>query len=90
MFKTPAFIVLSRCLGQKSVCISLGSAFPIEKLLGGGTVKIASAPGPYHLILNWNRLELLKIDLEWTRNGPRLDLDLSLTILYIDTYKMSK
>ena len=24
---------------------------------GGGTVKIASAPGPDHLILNWNRLE---------------------------------
>ena len=49
---------------------------------GGGTVKIASAPGPDHLILNWNRLELHKIDLEWTRNGPGLDLDLSLTIRF--------
>ena len=24
---------------------------------GGGTVKITSAPGPDHLILNWNRLK---------------------------------
>ena len=56
--------------------------------VGGGTVKITSAPCPDHLIFNWNRLERLKIDLEWTRNGPGLDLDpdLSLTkiILIID------
>ena len=26
-------------------------------VVGGGTVKIASAPGPDHLISNWNRLE---------------------------------
>ncbi len=31
-----------------------------KSLVGGGggdTVKIASTPGPDHLILNWNRLE---------------------------------
>ena len=43
-------------------------------------MKIASALGPDHLILNWNRLEGLKIDLEWTRNEPGLDLDLDLSL----------
>ena len=43
-------------------------------------MKITSAPGPDHLILNWNRLKGLKIDLEWTRNGPGLDLDLDLSL----------
>ena len=62
MFRTPVFIVLSRCNGQKSVCIGLGSGSHLEKFPGGGwvggdKVKIASAPGPDHLILNWNRLE---------------------------------
>ena len=59
MFRTPIFIVLSRCHGQKSVCIGLGSPSSPEKFVGGGgdIVKIASAPGPDHLILNWNRLE---------------------------------
>ena len=46
----------------------------------GGTVKITSAPGTDHPILNWNRLEWLKIDLNWTRNGPGLDLDLDLSL----------
>ena len=44
-----------------SVCIGFGSGSAVEKFtggwVGGGTVKIASAPGPDHLILNWNRLE---------------------------------
>ena len=84
MFRTPVFIVLSRSHSQKSVCICLGSGSHPEKFSGGGgggdTVKITSAPGPDQLILNWNRMEWLKIDLEWTRNGPGLDLDLSLTI----------
>ena len=63
MFGTPVFIVLSRSHSQKSVCISLGSGSHLEKFVGwwvgggGDTVKIASAPGPDHLILNWNRLE---------------------------------
>ena len=61
MFRTPIFIVLSRSHSQKSVCISLGSGSHLEKFVGvwvdGGTVKITSAPGPDHLILNWNKLE---------------------------------
>ena len=36
MFRTPVFIVLSRCHGQKSVCIGLGSVLPLEKFSGGG------------------------------------------------------
>ena len=46
-----------------------------SRVCGGDTVKITSAPGQDPRILNWN-------DLEWTRNGPGLDLDLdcSLTI----------
>ena len=55
MFRTPVFIVLSRCHGQKSVCIGLGAGSASEKFPGwvvGGTVKITSAPGPDHLILN--------------------------------------
>ena len=36
MFRTPVFIVLSRCHGQKSVCIGLASGFPLEKFLGDG------------------------------------------------------
>ena len=38
-------------------------------------MKIASAPGPGCMSLNWNRLELLRLDQEWTRNGPGLELD---------------
>ena len=37
------------------LCIGLGAGSAPEKFLGGGggdTVKIASAPGPDHLILN--------------------------------------
>ena len=62
MFMTPVLIVLSRTHSQKSVCISLRSGSHLEKFVGwwvvvGGTVKITSAPGPDHLILNFNRLE---------------------------------
>ena len=42
---------------------------------GGGTVKITLAPGPDHLILDWNRLECPKIDLEWTWTGSGPELD---------------
>ena len=43
-------------------------------------MKITSAPGPDHRIFKLNRLECLKIDLKWTRNGPGLDLDLDLSL----------
>ena len=36
MFRTPVFIVLSRCHGQKSVCIGIGSESAVEKFTGGG------------------------------------------------------
>ena len=58
MFRTPIFIVLSRNHSLKPICIGFGSPAGPEKFVGGGgTVKITSAPGPDHLILNWNRLE---------------------------------
>ena len=60
MFRTPVSIVLSRDHSWKPFCIGFGSISPPEKfavVVGGGTVKIASAPGPDHLIFNWNRLE---------------------------------
>ena len=40
--------------------IGLGSPSHLKKFavgVGGDTVKITSALGPDHLILNWNRLE---------------------------------
>ena len=60
-------------VGSQSVLV-LGQ-YLLQKsfLVVDDTVKITSAPGPDHLILNLNRLEWLKIDLEWTRNGPELD-----------------
>ena len=82
MFRTPVFIVLSRCHGQKSVCIGLGTGSPLEKFAGGGGWHSENNISSWSRSsdLNWNRWEGLKIDLEWTRNGPGLDLDLSLTI----------
>ena len=74
------------CSGQMFLCCSMINISALEKFTGGGwwwvggTVKITSAPGPDHLILNWNRLDWLKIDLEWTRNGPGLNLDLNLSL----------
>ena len=43
----------------RSQSVLVGASSAPEKFLGGGggTVKIASAPGPDQLILNWNRLE---------------------------------
>ena len=77
MARSQSVLVLEPHLLQKSFLGGGG---------GGDTVKITSAPGPDHLILNWNRLKGLKIDLEWTRNGPGLDLDLDLS-LTITNYK---
>ena len=49
-------------------------------VVDGGKEKITSVPGSDSLILNWNRLESLRMDQEWTRNGPGLDLDLDLSL----------
>ena len=38
-------------------------------VVGGGTVNIASAPGPGPLCLNWNKWEWLRMNQQWTRNG---------------------
>ena len=46
MARRQSVLVLGHHCLQKSLMVG-----------GGGTVKIASAPGPDHLILNWNRLE---------------------------------
>ena len=45
--------------GKKSVFTGFGFLSAVEKFLVGwvvgGTVKITMAPGPDHLILNWNK-----------------------------------
>ena len=48
MARSQSVVVLGHHCLQKSLLLVGG---------GGGTVKITSAPGPDHLILNWNRLE---------------------------------
>ena len=49
-------------MARSQSVLVLGHHCPQKSLLwvgggGGGTVKITSAPGPDHVILNWNRLE---------------------------------
>ena len=47
-------------MARSQSVLVLGLHLLQKSLVGGGggdTVKITSAPGPDHLILNWNRLE---------------------------------